>query len=61
MRLEFNRLLPYAAVLKSWLINLSVASFAVGIYESKMLGIVCGSLLICFAWAIVYAELKTEK
>lgn len=44
MRLEFNRLLPYAAVLKSWLINLSVASFAVGIYESKLLGIVCLSV-----------------
>lgn len=60
MRFKVERLLPYAGVAKNWLTNLSVASFAVGLYEESKLGIVCGSLLLMVACFIVYCENKKE-
>jgi len=56
MKERLKTLLPYANVTKSWLANLSVASFAVGIYEQKIVGLICGVVFIALAWLLVYFE-----
>lgn len=61
MKAKINNLLPYTNVEKSWLTNLSVASFAVGLYEQNGIGVVCGTVLIACALWIVRLEMGVEK
>ena len=56
MKERFRTLLPYANITKSWLANLSVASFAVGIDEQNLVGLICGAIFIALAWLLVYFE-----
>lgn len=61
MKFEIKALLPYANVAKSWLTNLSVASFAVGLYEEHGAGIVCGTIFIVCALWVVYLEREVNR
>ena len=56
MKERLKNLLPYTNITKSWLATLSVASFAVGIYEQNIVGLICGVIFIALAWVLVYFE-----
>lgn len=55
-----NLLKRYAATLKSWCINMSVASCAVGAYDGNVSGVILGTLTIGLAIAIDYYTTKDQ-
>lgn len=54
----FDFLRPCTPVAKSWLVNLSVASFAIGLFELKVPGIVIGTVLLVCAFVLSYVKEK---
>ena len=61
MIIKLERFLPYANVTKNWLTNLSVASFAVGLYDQNYWGLLSGSVLLICAWWIVFLEKGADR
>lgn len=51
----------YASTLKSWCINMFVASFAVGAYDGNVSGLILGALTIGIAIAIDYVITKDQS
>lgn len=58
---RINLLKRYASTLKSWCINMSVASFAVGAYDGNLAGLFLGVLTIAIAIAIDYVITKDQS
>ena len=58
MRKLFEFLRPCTPVAKSWLVNLSVASFAIGLFELKIPGIAVGTVLLICAFVLSYVKEK---
>lgn len=58
MRKLFEFLRPRTPVAKSWLVNLSVASFAIGLFELKIPGIAVGTVLLICAFVLSYVKEK---
>jgi hypothetical protein len=54
----FDFLRPCTPVAKSWLVNLSVASFAIGLFEFKIPGIAVGTVLLVCAFVLSYVKEK---
>ena len=52
--------LPYVSLTKTWLTNLSVATFAVGLVEENTLGVWIGLSLLVFAFLIAFFEEKVK-
>ncbi len=51
----------YSATLKSWCVNMSVASFAVGAYDGNVSGLILGALTIGIAIAIDYVITREKS
>lgn len=58
---NIKKLLPYANVTKTWLTNLSVGTFAVGLLDGNNFGVIVGTILILFAYVVVFFEEKVRK
>lgn len=52
---------PYAESIRAWLINLSVASIAVGLFNGVVAGIPIGLAFIAAALAVVYIRERYMK
>ena len=57
MQFSLNNLKPYAETMRAWLVNLSVASMAVGV----LLGWFIGGVLLISAFAVVYLRERYMK
>lgn len=53
--------LPYANVTRTWLTNLSVATFAVGLLDNKAWGLVAGAIFLILAYLVVFFEKKVSE
>ena len=58
---RFKVLTPCSSTLKSWFVNMSVASFAVGVYQRDYSGILLGAVTFCLAIAIDYVIEEQKK
>lgn len=51
---RYNFLKKYSATARAWCVNMSVASFAVGIYQVDISGVLLGLITLGFAFGIDY-------
>lgn len=61
MKEKLKNFLPYANVTRTWLTNLSVATFAVGLLDGNSWGMLAGAILLVFAYLVVFFELRVNK
>ena len=61
MQFSLNNLKPYAETMRAWLVNLSVASMAVGLFNGVLLGLFIGGVLLISAFAVVYLRERYMK
>ena len=54
MNERYSFLRKYSATARAWCVNMSVASFAVGIYQVDISGVLLGLITLGFAFGIDY-------
>lgn len=61
MKKLFKFFKPCTAVVRSWLVNMSVAAFAVGLFQDIISGLILGALLLISACALCFTEQEENK
>ena len=52
---------PCTTVVRSWLVNISVAAFAVGLFQDIISGLILGVVLLISACALCFTEQEESK
>ena len=61
MKIDLKRIRPYVDSIRVWLINLSVASVAVGLFDEAWLGLPVGVALLFAALFVVFCQERYMK